>query len=417
MRRTNTFDVAPTSDRDAELLHRVSDASPSLWNELNYARQEAYFDGENVWEVDQTEFRKRYSGVLGTPTAQQVIRKNDEAWKGFFDSDEPDKGLPGYWGNQDDGRDLQTYVRNDSYTLQWGERSRLEIPVGKELKEEYGLGYYERLRLEARGDPRWQGEQGRLELHADELADTYRAFQPVTVAPDSSPLCSEALASHEAALDVGANNLVACTTSTGDQYLYSGTDSYEQFRETTGRIADLQARLPDGRYSSDQIRRLYRKRTRRRDHARDALARDLFERLYSEGVSTVYVGDLTDVLDTHWSAEVNAKTHNFWSHRKFIDRLACTAEEYGIEVVGRSEQDTTRECPRCGEKADTERHGDYFRCPCGYEGHADLDASRKFLEKESGRDLAVGCMAAPVRLKWDGHSWSATPHAHESSNE
>ena len=42
----------------------------------------------------------------------------------------------------------------------------------------------------------------------------------------------------------------------------------------------------------------------------DALARDLFERLYEGGVSTVYVGDLTDVLETHWSANVNAKTPN-----------------------------------------------------------------------------------------------------------
>ena len=62
----------------------------------------------------------------------------------------------------------------------------------------------------------------------------------------------------------------------------------------------------------------------------DALARDLIERLYDEGVSTVYVGDLTDVLETHWSVRTNAKTHNFWAFRAFIDRLACTAEEFGI---------------------------------------------------------------------------------------
>jgi len=39
---------------------------------------------------------------------------------------------------------------------------------------------------------------------------------------------------------------------------------------------------------------------RRRDHAQDALVRDLMERLYAEGVATVYVGDLTDVLSMHW---------------------------------------------------------------------------------------------------------------------
>ena len=38
--------------------------------------------------------------------------------------------------------------------------------------------------------------------------------------------------------------------------------------------------------SSKRIRRLYRRRTRRRDHTQAALARDLIERLYDEGVST-----------------------------------------------------------------------------------------------------------------------------------
>lgn len=79
----------------------------------------------------------------------------------------------------------------------------------------------------------------------------------------------------------------------------------------------------------------------------EQLVRDLIERLHGEGVSTVYVGALTDVLDTHWSVETNAKTHNFWAFRAFINRLACTAEEYGISVEVRSEAWTSQECPNC----------------------------------------------------------------------
>ena len=101
------------------------------------------------------------------------------------------------------------------------------------------------------------------------------------------------------ALDIGANNLVACTTTTGEQYLYEGRELFQRFRDTTREIARLQSKLPEGRYSSERIRRLYEKRTRRRDHAQEALCRDLLERLYAEGVSTVYIGGLTDVLDTH----------------------------------------------------------------------------------------------------------------------
>ncbi len=93
-----------------------------------------------------------------------------------------------------------------------GNRSRLEIPVGKELKAKYGLGYTERLRLEVAGVPKWDGKQGRLELYYDESSNQFRAVQPVTV--DDSRLDAP-LASEEAALDIGVNNLVTCTTTTG----------------------------------------------------------------------------------------------------------------------------------------------------------------------------------------------------------
>ncbi|QSX01199.1 transposase [Haloterrigena alkaliphila] len=413
MRRTNTFAVRPLSTQDEQLLRDLLDASASLWNELTYERRQNFFDGESVW--DTADYRKQYVGVLGSATAQQVIRKNSEAWRSFFATREggEDTAPPGYWGNEDEGRELRTYLRNDQYTLETGERSRLEVPVGQDLKEEYGLGYHDRLRLEVTGHPKWDGEQGRLELYYDEVDDTFRAIQPVTV-PDSrqdSPLALE-----EAALDVGANNLVACTTTTGQQYLYEGRDLFARFRETTGEIARLQSKLREGRYSSRRIRRLYRKRTRRRDHARDALVRDLIERLYDEGVATMYVGDLTDVLSEHWSTVVNEKTHQFWAYRSFIDRLATTAEEYGIRIEVRSEAYTTAECPACGERDDTDRNGDVFRCSCGYEGHADLDASRTFLERQAGTNLGVGSMARPVRLKWDDHNWSESPRSPERAS-
>ena len=421
VRRTNTFAVRPLSDNDERLLRDLLDASASLWNELNYERRQQFFDGESVW--DTADYRKQYVDVLGSGTAQQVIRKNKSAWKSFFSAqDEWHNGEreerpspPGYWGNEDDGRELRTLIRNDLYTLETSERSRVEIPVGDALKDEYGLGYHDRLRLEVAGNPKWDGEQGQLEIQYDETDDTFRAFQPVTV-PDSQQ--DSPLASHEAALDVGANNLVACTTTTGQQYLYESRDLFDRFRETTEEIARLQSKLREGRYSSQRIRRLYRKRTRRRDHAQEALVRDLIERLYTEGVATVYVGDLTDILETHWSAEVNAKTHQFWAFRAFIDRLSYTAEEYGITVKVESEADTTRTCPACGEQDETNRDGDVFRCPCGYEAHADLCASRTFLEQQAG-EIEVRPMARPVRLTWDDHCWSERPHSREreSPNE
>ncbi|SNR23769.1 RNA-guided endonuclease InsQ/TnpB family protein [Halorubrum vacuolatum] len=412
MKRANTFDVIPQSSEDEELLRRLLDASAALWNEINYERREHYEDpDQDVWEI--SEYRGRYGGTLGASTVQQIERKNREAWRSFFSLKKKGEanGKPGFWGNAEEGRELRTYIRNTSYSVKWGKYSRLEILVGQDLKDEYGLGHRERLRLEVWGEPNWKeyDKQGRLELCWDEQARSFRAFQPVTI--DTSRL-AHPLASEEAALDLGANNLVACTTITGQQYLYEGRDMFERFRETTREIARLQSLLEDGRYSSHRIRSLYRRRTRRRDHAQDALARDLIERLHSEGISTVYVGALTDVLDTHWSVESNAKTHNFWAFRQFIDRLACTAEEYGISVEVRSEAWTSQECPQCGSTERTTRHRDTLTCPCGFEGHADLTASETFLRRQT--DVARS-MARPVRLKWNDHEWSESPRS--CSNE
>ena len=447
MKRTNTFAVRPLSDTGEQLLRDLLDASAALWNEVNYQRLMRYndedgFENEDVWDADTGRLEGRYKGVLGASTAQQVIRKNSEAWRGFFENkkayhDESNTSVtehpepPGFRGNEDDGRQLKTVIRNTSYTVEWGDRSRIEILVGSELKDRYD--HTGRLRLEIAGDPNWPDyeKQGRLDLWYDETDSTFRASQPVIVSSDEQ---ATPLADEKAALDIGANNLVACTTTTGEQYLYEGRELFHRFRNTTREIARLQSKLREGRYSSERIRRLYRKRTRRRDHAQEALCRDLLERLYAEGVDTVYIGGLTDVLETHWSVETNAKTHNFWAFKQFTERLVCTAEEYGISVEVRSEAWTSQECPQCGGTERTTRHQDTLTCPCGFEGHADLTASETFLRRhqnsessdwrtrrEASRqrhtEQAVRPMARPVRFQWDDHDWSESPRFHESPKE
>ncbi len=422
MKRTNTFAVRLLSDTGERLLRDLLDASAALWNEVNYQRLMRYNDEDgfkgDVWDADTGRLEGTYKNVLGASTAQQVIRKNSEAWRGFFHlkdqyRDESNTSVtehpepPGFRGNKDDGRQLKTVIRNTSYTVEWGDRSRLEILVGSELKDRYD--HTGRLRLEIAGDPNWPDyeKQGRLDLWYDETDSTFRASQPVTI-PDETR--DTPLADKKAALDIGANNLVACTTTTGEQYLYDGHKLFHRFRETTREIARLQSKLQEGRYSSERIRRLYRKRTRRRDHAQEALCRDLLERLHSEGVDTVYIGGLTDVLDTHWSVETNAKTHNFWAFKKFTERLVCTAEEYGITVEVRSEAWTSQECPQCGGIDRTTRHRDTLTCPCGFEGHADLTASETFLKRHV--EQSVRPMARPMRFEWDDHEWSESSRSH-----
>lgn len=131
------------------------------------------------------------------------------------------------------------------------------------------------------------------------------------------------------------------------------------------------------------------------------------------GCATVYVGDLHDVLSTHWSVRVNEKTH-LWAFGRFIKRLACTAEEYGISVEVRSEAWTSQRCPDCGSIETTTRHQETLTCTCGFEGHADLVASKTFLRQQTDEPRP---MARPVCLEWDDHCWSESPRSRDSPKE
>ena len=59
----------------------------------------------------------------------------------------------------------------------------------------------------------------------------------------------------------------------------------------------------------------------------------------------MYVGDLTDVLETHWSADVNEKTHAFWSHNELTDCINLTFGDVDITVAEVGEYNTSSHCP------------------------------------------------------------------------
>jgi putative transposase len=408
MKRTNTFKIKPKPSQK-QVLEELLDASASLWNEINYQRRQAFFNNENIWNVNTGKIKGNYKKILGSSTAQQINRKNTSAWKSFLTLNEKENknpSPPGYWKNENK-RQKRTYIRKDCYNINWSpNKSHIEIPIGQKLKEKHNYGYREKLKLEIRGKPKWKGEKGRLEINYDEIDQTFRAYQPVK--PNKSQQDSP-LAEHSAALDIGANNIVACTTSKGKQYLYKGRKLFQKFHQTTRKIAQHQSKLPENKNTSKKIKRLYKKRTRRRNHAQNTLARNLVEKLHKQGISTIYIGKLKGVLEKHWKPKVNEKTHNFWAFQRFIQRLKNVAEEYGIKVKEKSEAWTTSKCPECGNKDTTTRHKDTITCTCGYEGHADLKASRIFLEREE--DLEVRLMAQPVRFEWDDHNWSETSYS------
>lgn len=146
-----------------------------------------------MWNaVTKTEIRNRYQPLLGRPITDKLIDKCDETWDAYYsqlddyyDGEQEDKpGLPGYW-KEDGKRVLKTVVRNDAYTVEWGEHSRIELALGSQLKEKYGIPLNQRLRVRIKGNPQYDGKGGRLELVYDRSTESFTAHQPVTFLHDS----------------------------------------------------------------------------------------------------------------------------------------------------------------------------------------------------------------------------------------
>ena len=398
-------------------------------------RQQYFCDDGDIWEADFADLYDDYAPILGKETCQQLTRKNSEAWRSFFrllekyhDDGNPTvtekPSPPSYWGNRDDGYDLHGLVRNDLYTLDWDEtRSTLEFGVGDVLENRYNFKHQERLTLEINGNPRWNGDDSRMELVYDEAADRIRVKHPVRIQParlqeQRRDALTHTLhpgnATHTAAIDVGANNTFAIVTDHGETAVYHARPEFDRFRRLSERIADFRSQLPDDRYSSRRIGQLYDERRRKRDHARDAAVKHAAEWLLARNIDTVYLGDLTGVLDAHWSTSVNEKTHSFWSHRQLLNRLGLTFGDVGIDVVEVSEADSSSSCPAC-ESETVRRQGDEFRCrDCELEAHSDVVGAWNMLQSVEGPMARPAALRAGRRRdapesgaywEWDGHEW------------
>jgi len=460
--RTNQYTASFPSETAKQVYCEFAAASDACYNSINHCRQQAYFtDDESVWDAPVRELRGEYVPIIGSGTFDQLERKNSDMWESFFEQldkyHNPENQsvtekpiVPGYWGSRSEGYPLRTLVRNDLYEFEWSDdRSTVEFTIGQALKHKYDYGHYERLRLDVQGEPRWTGKNGQLELCYDEDFDVVCVNHTVRQPELRTSGHSHTQQGHAnrpetssnaqfAAIDLGVNNTVTVVTSAGDAIVCNARGEFQRFHSLTDRIATLQSKLPDGVYSSRRIRRTFSLRGDRRDHHRDATIRLVAEWLCEADVEHVVVGDLTNVLSTHWRARVNEKTHAFWSHGGLLKRLEETFEELGVEWSEESESGSSSTCPACSSEH-VERDGDAFDClDCGYRGHADVvGAANLLVEHTEVSSSEVGLMAQPAghdagrswrgdvevtHLKWDDHAWTPTrtserEHAGHSTNE
>jgi putative transposase len=360
MKRSNLFTLTPTREQH-RLLQELAANCAKLWNEVNYLHRQQYSDYLKLdWNPQAY---KKYVPLVGSATAQQIVRKNNEAWRAFLALKRMEKNgklsstikrvkPPGYWKR--DGRYmLRILFRCDGYHIRQG---RVDLP--------------RRLSIPFKGEPKWTGKHGRLEVAWDSLSEKWRVFQAVEVKPIITPLGSKTCY-----IDMGVRNLATVWLPEWRQPVaYQSGRLLADWWYWTNRIARHQQRLAtvNERKKSKQLSKLYRIRKNRFRHAVATFARQLIGDLYAKGVSTIVIGEFTGIRsNSNHGRHSNSMVHNYWSHKHVADRLRSTAEEYGMNVRTVSEAYTSQTCPRCHSRHSL-RVLRGFRClDCGLEAHRD----------------------------------------------
>jgi len=387
MERTNTFIV-----EGSKALRELAEGCARLWNELNFERRQAYINYKKFQWYPKHLYRK-YASIVGSATAQQIINKNNEAWRSFMALKRlKEKGklpkhitkisMPRYWKKKGK-RELRVIIRNDCYTL---DKEYLSLPKG--------------IKLKYKGSLKWHGRQGRLEIVYDEVDEVWRGFMAVKV--EKPPIRG----GKPLYIDLGARCLATLWAEGWKQPIaFSGNEPLCDWWHWNGKIAEEQSRLAkvNRAKTSRRLRKLYRIRQRRFRHAVNAMIKTVVEDAHVLNITRIVLGNLDGVRENKHSSKVNAMINNFWNFNYTVRRFREKAEEYGIEVVEVSEYKTSTTCPRClSENTITRKR--LFKCHnCGLEAHRDAVGVLNMGTLRRG--MPIGVVAHPLLLRWNGMKW------------
>jgi len=363
-------------------LRQLCDLYSKLWNEVNYVRLRMWLEKRFIdFEKTYKEFYERYKPLIGSATAQTIIRKNDETWRSFFRLLElkregrlppfVTKVNPPGFGKRNGSRTLWTAIRKDKYEMS-GDRIILKC-----------LGTIGWIEARYKGLIHLRGERGELRIRYD--ADRKKWYANITFSKVSEKVVrgewrrmpQQPKGNLAAGVDVGINNSMAIYVENGLTMLINGRPLKSISYYWRKRIAEYQSTLNKyGLETSRRLRRMYAKWRRQIKHYIDARVREAVEWLYDVGVSRVKVGYPKGIAQENGNFDNN----NVWTYRYLLRRIAEVAEEYGIDVVYVDEAYTSSRCSWHGDGCGTRISRGLFKCTTmNRVFNADLVAARNIL--------------------------------------
>jgi len=190
-------------------------------------------------------------------------------------------------------------------------------------------------------------------------------------------------------VDLGVENIAVTSTGT-----FWTADELNHWRtEYVKRRKSLQE--CGTRWAHENVQSVGTTETGRFEQYLHRVANELIADAVENGCSYIAFENLTDIRDRM----PQAREFHEWAFRRLYDYVEYKAQARGISVEQVNPQYTSQRCSTCGFTHDDNRSGDSFECQrCGYENHADYNASKniglKFLRNQTG-----GEGGAPVGVR------------------
>lgn len=171
-------------------------------------------------------------------------------------------------------------------------------------------------------------------------------------------------------IDRGINNILV----TSDNKFYNS----KKLRLVKGRY-QYNKKVLQSKGTKSAIRKLKKISGKERRFVSDmnhCLSKDIAE----SDFKVFAIEKLTRMTNKKLGKRFNRKLGN-WSFKQFENYLEYKAEALGKQVVRVNPRYTSQKCSNCNKVKKTNRNGNLYSCDCGFQLHADLNASRNIAER------------------------------------
>ena len=394
MQRTNVIELRPTKGQK-KILKEMMCLSSCVYNMTNYIVRNQFFKKEKIssfYDLQQKLQLKDDYQMLGRsyalPRIQIYGETNSARFKLIKSKNQKCVGLPKYYKNRKTNTTIPSYlvIDNSQYSVK---TNHVEIPMSRLMRKKYNPK--QTFKIKYNGILNHKGNQQRGQIHFKD--NKFYMYQSVEV-KDTQLVKSKV----KVGLDLGAKRIFGLYINNGYEKVIGRSRFFKQWKYWTRLISKEQQYLSTfNKKVSNNLLKLYRKRTKYQNNLFNNLTLGLFRKLNKNKVSEMFVGDVTNIRNgnkkkvskSHLNkigrkgiTKSNQMINNYWSFDKLYQKLQNKSEEYGIALTKVDESYTSMTCPKCGFAHENNKQDRDFVCKsCGYCNDRDIVGAKNIYTK------------------------------------